>query len=167
MSLLVDVASALGGARVEYAVVGGMAVLLHGHSRMTVDLDLALSLDRDNLTAALGALEDLGLRPRLPVPSTDFADEATRRSWVEERHLVAFTMHDPHDARREVDLLAETRVPPEQLLADAVVMTVSGVPVRVVSLPHLIAMKERAGRPQDLADVDALRRLHPDASAGP
>lgn len=162
VSLLVEVAGALHAARVDYAVAGGMAVVLHGHSRMTIDIDLALALDETNVRAALQALEGLGLRPRLPVPSAAFADEDTRRGWVEERHLVAFTMHDPDDARREVDLLAEPGLPAQELLDRAVVMTVSGTPVRVVSLPDLVAMKERVGRPQDLADVDALRRLHPD-----
>jgi len=39
---------------------------------------------------------------------------------------------------------------------------VQDVPVRVASVEHLIAMKTEAGRPQDLADIAALRALRSD-----
>ncbi len=161
MVWFIDVAAALNRARVAYAVAGGLAVVLHGHTRMTVDLDVVLDLDHDNVMAALDTLGAMGLTPRLPVPAEDFADEAIRESWVRDRHLVAFTLHDPHDARREVDLFAHPPIAFAVLDAESVIIEVGEVPVRVVSLRHLIAMKRLAGRPQDLADIDALLRLHP------
>ena len=41
-----------------------------------------------------------------------------------------------------------------------------GIPVRILRLSTLLRLKQDAGRPQDLADIDELRRLHgedPDA----
>jgi hypothetical protein len=35
---------ALDAARVRYVVVGGLAVVLHGHARLTADLDLMIDL---------------------------------------------------------------------------------------------------------------------------
>lgn len=163
MSLLLEVAAALDEADVAYVVAGGMAVVLHGHVRTTVDLDIALDLRRENVEKALTVLEDLGLQPRLPVPAASFADEVVRETWVRERNLIAFTMHDPRDVRREVDLFAHPPIAFEELWADAEVMVVAGVSVRVVSLAHLIAMKRISDREQDRADIVALLRLH----AGP
>lgn len=159
MRRILDLLSALHQAGVDYVVVGGVAVVLRGHSRMTVDLDLALDLAADNVAGVLEVLKSAGLVPRLPVPAEQFADAAVRQEWVNERNLVAFTLHDPNDALREVDLLATTPIPFPALLAGSEVLIVDDVPVRVASVEHLITMKQSSGRPQDLADVDALSKL--------
>ncbi|GAA5165950.1 nucleotidyl transferase AbiEii/AbiGii toxin family protein [Ornithinimicrobium tianjinense] len=159
MRRILDLLAALNDAGVDYVVVGGVAVVLRGHARMTVDLDLALDLTTDNLTSALDVLKAQGLVPRLPVPPEQFADPDIRRSWVEQRNLVAFTLHDPSDALREVDLLAITPLPFSTLLTSSDVIDVDDVPVRVASVEHLVAMKRLSGRAQDLADVEALSQL--------
>jgi hypothetical protein len=156
-----DVATALEEADVAYVVAGGVAVVLHGHVRTTVDLDIVLDLHRENVERALDVLTGLGLRPRLPVPASAFADEDVRESWVRDRNLIAFTMHDPSDARREVDLFAHPPIAFDELWRESVVIDVAGTPVRVVSLRHLVAMKRIAGREQDSADIAALQRIHP------
>lgn len=159
MRRILDLLAALDQAAVDYVVVGGVAVVLRGHARMTVDLDLALDLAADNVLAVLEVLGKAGLVPRLPVPAEQFADADVRRSWVEDRNLIAFTLHDVHDPLREVDLLATTPIPFAELRDGSDLLDVGGVPVRVASVEHLIAMKRASGRPQDLADVDALSRL--------
>jgi hypothetical protein len=108
---ILSVVAALSDAGVRYVVVGGVAVTLQGHMRTTVDLDLVVDLVPNNLTTALGVLTDLGLVPRLPVRPEDFADPDIRRTWIDQRNLIAFSMHDPADPRREVDLLADPAVP--------------------------------------------------------
>jgi hypothetical protein len=159
MSLYDDVFGALHAAHVRYVVVGGVAVVLQGHPRMTVDLDLVIDLAADQAVAAVSALTGLGLQPRLPVPAQDFADAETRRSWVEQRNLEVFSFYDPSDPVREVDVFATEPLPLDELLADATVVTIGGVPVSVASRRHLVAMKRRVGRPQDLADIAALEEL--------
>lgn len=159
MRRILDLLAALDAAEVSYVVVGGVAVVLRGHARMTVDLDLALNLAADNVLTVLDVLRKAGLVPRLPVPADHFADEQVRRSWVEERNLVAFSLHDPTDALREVDLLATSPVPYDTLVAGSDVMDVDGVSVRVASVEHLITMKRSTGRAQDLADIEALSQL--------
>lgn len=159
MRSILGILAALRDADVDYVVVGGVAVVLRGHARMTVDLDLALDLTATNTAAAIAVLTAQGLRPRLPVPAEQFADEDVRTGWVEQRHLVAFTMHDPADPLREVDLLATTPIPFAELAAGADWLVLDGVPVRVASVEHLVAMKRHSGRPQDLADIAALSAL--------
>jgi hypothetical protein len=62
--------SGLEARQVQYLVVGGVAVVLHGHPRFTADLDLVLLLDDSNIKAALGALAELEYRhPGGPFPS--------------------------------------------------------------------------------------------------
>lgn len=150
---------ALEQAGVRYVVVGGLAVVLHGSPRMTVDLDLVVDLAPEPALRAMEVLSSLGLLPRLPVPAGAFADEGLRRQWIEKRHLQVFSLYDPVDPFREVDVFAEAPLPFEDLFGDAEVVVADGVPVRVASLQHLITMKQAAGRPQDERDVAALQRL--------
>lgn len=159
MGLYDDVHRALHGAGVRYVVVGGTAVVVQGYPRLTVDLDLVIDLAPTSSRDAVSALTSLGFLPRLPVPALQFADPDVRREWVERRHLTVFSLYDPGDLLREVDLFARDPVPFEELYAAADVVHLASTPVRVASKEHLIAMKLAAGRPQDLADVHALRQL--------
>ena len=93
------------------------------------------------------------------MPATDFADADKRRTWIEQRNLQVFSFYDPAEPMREVDVFATEPIPLDDLLADATVLTIGGVPVAVASRRHLVAMKREAGRPQDLADIAALEDL--------
>lgn len=159
MHALLPVLRALRDADVAYVVVGGVAVVLQGHPRSTVDLDLVLDLEVDNVTRAMEALTELGLTPRVPVDARDFADPATRAGWIQHRNLTVFSLHDPDDPRREVDLFAEEPMPFNELRERARVVDVGDVAVPVASRADLIALKRAAGRAQDLADIEALEAL--------
>lgn len=64
--------AALNDAKVDYVVVGGMAVILHGYLRATADLDLVIGLVPDNCKRGLQALASIGFKPRLLSPSKNF-----------------------------------------------------------------------------------------------
>jgi hypothetical protein len=74
VALYEPVFDALNRAGVRYVVVGGVAVVLHGHARLTADLDLAIDLSDVPARKAIEALMDLGLEPRAPVNPLAFAD---------------------------------------------------------------------------------------------
>lgn len=154
-----DVLAALNDAGVSYVVVGGTAVVLQGHVRMTVDLDLVVELDGPHVRTALDVLLGRGLLPRLPVDPYDFADPVVRAQWRTERNLTVFSLYDPADPFVEIDLFADEPLPFGELADSATTVDVEGVAVPVASRPHLMAMKRAVGRPQDLLDVAALERL--------
>jgi hypothetical protein len=84
--------AAFNEAGVKYVAVGGLAVVLYGHSRLTADLDLVIALDRDNVLRAVSVLQGLGYAPRAPVKAELFADEALREEWIRERGMTVFSM---------------------------------------------------------------------------
>jgi hypothetical protein len=157
-----DVFLALHAAAVRYVVVGGTAVVLQGHARLTVDLDLVVDLAPEQAVAAMRALTGIGLQARLPVEPESFADAATRRTWVEQRNLKVFSLFDPDQPRREIDLFATEPLPFEELHAGATTFVIAGVSVLVASRRHLIEMKRQAGRPRDLDDIAVLEALGDD-----
>jgi hypothetical protein len=72
----------------------------------------------------------------LAVDARLFADPATRAAWRRERGMQVFSLWDA------------TRIEIAQALA-----------IRVAAIPHLIQLKEIAGRPQDVADIQSLRAI--------
>ena len=154
---------ALNDEGVRYLIAGGLAVVAHGYVRFTADLDLLLDLAEDNLRRAVAALTRLGYRPRAPVEFARFIDAETRAGWVREKGLTVFSLFSPDHAATEIDLFVETPIDFEQAYSSAVRMEVApGVTATFLQITDLIAMKERAGRPQDHQDVERLRGLKKD-----
>lgn len=151
--------AALEADRVRYLVVGGVAVVLHGHLRTTADLDLVVKLDPDNARRAIAALTRLGYRPHAPVPAEAFADATTRAAWKADKGLTVFSLWSDRLPALEVDLFVEEPFAFGEVYARAVRVALDATTVSVVSIADLIAMKQAAGRPVDLADVEALRAL--------
>jgi hypothetical protein len=151
--------AALNDASVEYVVVGGLAVILHGYLRATADLDLAIGLEPANAQRGMEALASIGLRPRLPVALQDFADPNKRADWIEHRNMLVFPLWDPNNPLRSVDVFINEPIAFKRLLHQAVIKHLDGVRVPVACIDHLIEMKQRANRPRDREDIDKLQQI--------
>ncbi|HRQ59206.1 MAG TPA: hypothetical protein PLN31_17460 [Azoarcus taiwanensis] len=153
MSFLSRVSNALDAAGVRYALVGGFAVALHGAVRGTIDIDIVLRWTLRDLEAAETALSSIGLVSRLPVTADSvfrFRDE-----YIRNRNLIAWNFYNPQDLSEQLDIVISEDLRGKRTIR---VDTRNG-PVRVLSRKDLIAMKRASGRPQDLADVEALEKL--------
>lgn len=157
--------AALEKARVRYLVVGGVAVVLHGHLRFTADIDLVVGFEAGNARAALDALKDLGYQPRAPVPVEQFLEASTRERWAREKSMTVFSLWSQRFPATNVDLFVEEPFPFAEAWARATQVQLGDVRVPVASIADLIAMKKRAGRPNDLEDIKALESLE-DANSG-
>ncbi len=159
MALYEPLFEALNRAHVRYVVVGGLATVLHGHARLTADVDLVVDLVPDEARRAVDVLLDLGFEPRIPVEARDFADEKIRRQWVRDRGMRVFSLFDPANPMRSLDLFAEHPIAFEELWSRAVLLQLRSTHVRVASVSDLIELKRQAGRPKDLADIEALEAI--------
>ena len=152
-----EIFKALADAKADYVLVGGLAVIMHGHLRATRDMDLVIGLEPNNCTRAMGALSRIGLRPRLPVRLADFANREKREDWAQNRNMLVLQLWDPGNPERSVDIFVREPIDFGAMLADAVIKDLDGVPICVASIRHLIQLKQAAGRPQDRDDIEALR----------
>lgn len=164
MSFFEGTLKALNESGARYIVVGGLAVNLHGHVRVTIDLDLVIDLSPDQALSALDALTAIGFRPAVPVEARAFADTETRESWIREKHMLVFPLRDPDDLTRRVDVFVREPIPFEEMWARSVVLPYKGTTARVASVEDLITMKREAGRPQDIADIEALEEIRGDGN---
>jgi hypothetical protein len=58
-----------------------------------------------------------------------------------------------------VDVFIDEKIPFESINRDVVRVTAKGITIPVVSISHLKMLKKAAGRPQDLADIEAIESL--------
>lgn len=149
----------LEAARSRFVLVGGLASLLHGVGRTTTDIDLAFDFAADSALPALDALAAAGYRPAAPVKPHDLADPAQRARWQRDQSMVVFSFWDSRNQMPTVDILLDPAITFDTLWRDAIPMSLQGTTVPVASIPHLIELKRRSGRPQDLADIVALERI--------
>lgn len=154
-----EIFKALADAEAEYVVVGGLAVIMHGHLRATRDLDLVIGLQPDNCAKAMDALSGIGLRPRLPVMLADFADPAKREDWSQNRNMLVLQLWDPANPERSVDVFVREPLDFHTMLSDAAIKDLDGILIPVASIRHLIVLKQAAGRPRDMDDIEALREI--------
>jgi len=153
------VLDSLNQARVRYLVVGGVAVVLHGYLRTTADLDLVIQLQPENVLRAMGALANLGYRPRAPVPAEAFADQELRDRWIREKGLAVFSLWSPAHPTLEIDLFVSEPFDFDAVYSRAIRVPLEKIEATVIALEDLIALKRQVGRPRDLEDVVALESL--------
>jgi hypothetical protein len=142
-----DLLSAFQSHGVKYLVVGGFAVIYHSQPRFTKDLDLFIKADPENAKATYAALADFGA----PLPGLRPEDFTDRNSFFRfGREPKGFDIL-PAIPGIDFDAAWERRV-------ETVIDMVTGFKANFISADDLIASKLASGRPQDLADADAIRK---------
>jgi len=154
-----DLFRALQEQKVRYLVVGGVAVNLHGIGRLTVDVDLMLALDAQNLERFVSVARRFPLKPVMPVELEDFADAAKVNEWIEKKGMLAFALRSADPATPTVDILVKPVIPFEEAWARRVQRAVETVAIPVAAIEDIIRLKTGTGRQKDEADIKALRQL--------
>ena len=150
---------ALNASEARYVVVGGVATVLHGYARLTADIDLIVDLEEPAVQSAMQALAGLGLRPRAPVDTADFADARIRESWLHDKGMQVFSLFHPDNPILSVDVFTHHPIEFDRLHGRSEAYNVGGVSVRVASIPDLIFLKKLADRPRDRDDIEKLETI--------
>ena len=151
----------LARAEVMFVVAGGVAALLHGVERVTLDIDIALDMEPGNVRRFLDVMEALRLTPRAPVPATVLADPQARSAMVRDKQALVFTFLDRNDPLWQVDVFLTEDLSYERLIAGADTVFIDGQAVRLAGIETLIELKRRIQppRPKDVLDLTELERL--------
>jgi hypothetical protein len=154
-----NVFSALQKNGIRYAVAGGVALALHGVVRFTADLDLIVDLEQDNLRRFVRVISEMGYVPRNPVKAGDLLDPVARGEWKREKGMEVFSFVDPVQPMTLIDVFIEEKIPFGEVMKELVRVSAKEITIPVVSLAHLKRLKKAAGRPQDVADIEAIESL--------
>jgi hypothetical protein len=120
---------------------------------------LVVELERENVQRAMNALTAIGYRPLIPVDAAQFADETVRQQWRDEKGMIVFQLFNPHHESTRINIFVSEPFVFAQEFETANWHTWGELRRPVLRIEALIAMKEVAGRPQDLADAALLRDI--------
>lgn len=137
--------------QVEYTVIGGVAIQIHGHRRTTMDLDVIPDPAQENLERLARALVELRAHPR-DLPGGPPTAE----------HLASAPIVPPlTTSHGELHILRDVPGAPayDALRSHAFVIEFKGITLAIAGIDDLVAMKRATGRPADQRDIAALTAL--------
>lgn len=130
---------------VNYILVGGYAVILHGYPRYTGDLDIWVQCSEDNYNKLLNAMHEFGLF------TTHFSLEKFLHSKNEDVHTFGIPP-------RRIDIMLDVKgLEFETAFDQSEISIINNVDVRLIHLKDLIKSKAAAGRHKDLNDIEHLK----------
>ncbi len=139
-----DFLQALKNSDVDYILVGGYAVILHGYERVTADMDLWVRCTPENYRKLEHAFRAFGM-PMFDMSLQNFLD-------VERWDVFRF-------GRKPVAIDIMTKIKGldfEEAFKKSEIRIIDNIPVRLIHYHHLIAAKKQAGRSKDMNDLENL-----------
>jgi hypothetical protein len=161
-----ELLAALNGADVDYVLVGGLAVTLHGYQRLTMDVDVVLAMNDGNLAKFVECAKAANLRPLLPISIDSLRDAAQIDQWHVEKGMLAFALRGPDMMATVIDVLVRPVVPFEELKRNAITKHIGPLSINVASIDDLIRMKTGTGRSKDVLDIEELRKIQHNSVRG-
>ncbi|HEX6688781.1 MAG TPA: hypothetical protein VF085_08970 [Solirubrobacterales bacterium] len=141
---------------VEFLIIGGVAVGYHGHIRATKDVDIVPASNPANLERLAAVLQKLNAEVE---GTNEFEDDelpdpldpnalALGGNWV---------LHTRLGRLDVMQWIGDTGLW-DRLAPAAIEDEIGGLRIKVVSYDDLVALKEQAGRPEDLTDIERMRQ---------
>jgi len=162
MNIFKKVFTELNKQKVQYIVVGGVAVSLHGYPRFTGDLDILLLLDEKNLEKMDKAMKKLKYAERLPVSILELKDKKQVKKWLKEKNLKAFSFTPPINNLLQINVITEESLKFEKFAKNKTIKRMDNTKIPVIHIDDLIKMKKTANRRKDMDDLEALIQLKND-----
>lgn len=143
-----DFIKALNQNDVEYLLVGGYAVILHGYSRTTGDIDIWVKPDQANYEKLVRAFAQFGM------PMFDI----TLAKFLQVDKYDVYTFGKPPVA---IDVMTAVKgLDFDGAISRATWHEFEDFQVRVIQFDDLITAKKEAGRLRDLNDIEQLNKGH-------
>ena len=156
---IAELLQSLSDGQVQYVLVGGLAVQLHGFLRATFDIDLVLAMNDENLERFIAVAKHYDLTPNIPVPIDSLRNAQQIEQWHREKEMLAFSLREPQTGGGVVNVLVRPELSFESLMTNAVIGELFGRQVPIASIADLLAMKRVANRPKDRLDIAALEKI--------
>ncbi len=141
-----DFLKALNDQDVKYIMVGGMAVILHGHARVTGDMDIWVERSTENYKKLVRSFRQFGM-PLFDMTEEKFLNVAETDVFSFGRNPVGI---DIMTAVKGLDF--------DETYSLSAIYDDYGLPIRMIHINHLIEAKKAAGRLKDLDDINQLQK---------
>ncbi len=146
--------------QIKYLVCGGTAATIYGVDRTSMDLDLVVELEKENLDKLEDALHEVGFKELHPIKLSVLADETQKKFLKDEKNMIVFTFYERKTGEQRIDIMYDIPLTFDEMWADRNERSHGDLQLIMVSVDHLIKMKEYANRPKDLFDIVELKKLY-------
>lgn len=153
-----DVFLALNEAKTDYAVCGGMAVVLYGFPRLTVDLDLIVSLEKESLEKVYNILLKLNYKPKTPIKKEEFVEKEKLEKLGKEKNMKVVSFFNLKDPLKVIDDCVNLPKISE-IFKRKKFIKVKNLKIPIVSIDNLIKMKKGSARAQDIINIENLEKI--------
>ena len=153
MLFLERIARAFEAHKIQYCIVGGVAVALHGAPRGTVDVDIVIKHTEKSFKDLENCLRGLGFVPRLPVKASEVFK--FKSEYIENRNLIAWSFYNPTNPFEVLDVILTHDLSEMKSVSKKFGL----LSIKVLSLDDLIKMKKQSNRPQDREDIKILKAI--------
>jgi hypothetical protein len=131
---------------VEYLVIGGYAVALHGYVRATGDIDIWVNPTPKNADKMLSVMLEFGF---------DVYDFQLTDFLIDENNKGGFVSFG--DVPFKIEILTTTLgVTFEEAYRNRKTIFIENLPIHFIGLTELIKNKKAVGRPKDIEDIENL-----------
>lgn len=141
-----DFINAFNNNNVDYILLGGYAVIIHGYNRTTGDMDVWVRKTRENYMKIVSAFYEFGM------PLFDMTED----SFLNNSKMDVFTFGVPPVS---IDLMTDAKALDfDEAFKKAEIHDFDGLKIRVVHVNDLIYSKSKIGRSKDLNDIKHLKK---------
>ena len=139
-----DFIKALHKHNVDYILIGGYAVILHGYERVTADMDIWVRCNEGNYKKLQYSFLTFGM-PMFDMTLNNFLDPENCDVFRFGRKPVA------------IDIMTKVKgLSFDEAFPSATIVNVDDIQVRLIQYEHLLAAKKQAGRAKDINDLENL-----------
>ncbi|MDX2191290.1 MAG: hypothetical protein SFY32_15665 [Bacteroidota bacterium] len=146
-------------ANVKYVLCGGLAVNLYGVPRATADIDILIDLTMENIQKFMEVLVTNNFVSQIPIKLEDLIDENIKRKIIQEKNLIAFSFYSTIKSITTLDVLIDCPLTFNEIWDHKEIRETTLGKIFIISIDHLIQMKQHANRKQDQYDIEKLIKL--------
>jgi hypothetical protein len=132
----------LNSKKIDYLLIGGYAVGYHGYPRATVDMDIWISIDENNVSKIIKVINEFGFND--PALSSEI--------FINQKKVVRMGVPPIRlEVLSEIDGINF-----EDCFSKKIIDKIDGVSVNIIDLESLKINKKASGRLKDLSDLEYL-----------
>jgi len=150
----------LNNSSLKFVICGGVACLLQGIDKSTLDIDISVDFEKENLKKLIRIAKKFNLVPRNPEPLENLLDDKKRKEWINKKNAMVYTLSSL-DSPLQMDIFLQFNKTYEELLKNADLIKIDEYEFFVSSKEDLLESKKKIKpkREKDNTDIIELKRL--------
>ncbi|NBC84062.1 MAG: hypothetical protein GVY19_11890 [Bacteroidetes bacterium] len=142
-----SIINALNKADVDYMIIGGFAVNVHGYARNTGDLDIWVDNSKENMQKLYNSFVHLGFNKKKSEAAVNF---------LSKNHMIKIPL-DNTKVEFMDSFIANNDF--QESYKNHLIINPEGMPLKVIGFDDLLTIKQKSARMKDLLDVKQLKEI--------